>query len=240
MTSFDVNKFRLQFPLLCGSKPSVNLDSEQKAKQSKVEPVIYFDNGATTQKPHCVINSYQAYYQNYNANVHRASHSLSAKATMAFEQARQNVQKFINAKSEKEIIWTKGATESINLIANTLGKQILNLNDEIIISVSEHHANIVPWQLIAEQTGAIIRVLTLEENGQIDIDAYEALLNDHTKLVCCTHVSNVLGKINPIDVIVKKAKQVGAITVIDGAQAVAHFPVDVQRTRLRLLCVFRT
>ncbi|MCW8865474.1 MAG: aminotransferase class V-fold PLP-dependent enzyme, partial [Colwellia sp.] len=174
------------------------------------------------------IESYQSFYQEYNANVHRASHTLSAKATAAFEQARCEAKNFIQAKSIKEIIWTKGATESINLIANTLGNQILASGDEIIVAVSEHHANIVPWQLLAKRTGAVVKVLALEADGRVDMSAFDALIGDKTKIVCCGHVSNVLGKINPIEQVIAKAKAVGAISVIDGAQAVAHFSVDVQ------------
>jgi len=202
---------------------------EQKLfSESQKKHLVYFDNGATTQKPYCVVESYQSFYQEFNANVHRASHALSAKATSAFEQARQYTKDFIHAKSIKEIIWTKGATESINLIANTLGDQILTPNDEIIIAVSEHHANIVPWQLLAKRTGAYIKVLTLEQDGRIDLSAFEELINERTKIVCCSHISNVLGKLNPIEVIVAKAKAVGAISIIDGAQAIAHISIDVQ------------
>ena len=163
-----------------------------------------------------------------NANVHRASHALSAKATTAFEQARNSIKTFINAKSNKEVIWTKGTTESINLIAMSLGRKILDRGDEIILAVSEHHANIVPWQLIAEQTGAIIKTVGLDEMGRVDVLAFEGYLNPKTKIFCCAHLSNVIAKINPLSELIQKAKSVGAITVIDGAQAVAHFPIDVQ------------
>ena len=227
MNRFDVKKFRQQFPLLCRNSQTSGVPFPENAVED-ASTFVYFDNGATTQKPNCVIDSYQLFYQTYNANVHRASHALSAKATSTFEQVRGKVKDFINAKSINEIIWTKGATESVNLIANTLGHQILSPSDEIIIGVSEHHANIVPWQLIAKQTGAIVKVLTLDEEGRFDLLAFEKLINDKTKIVCCGHVSNVIGKINPIEAIIAKAKTVGAITIIDGAQAVAHFPVDVQ------------
>ena len=216
MKNFDPNYFCQQFPLL-----TENLSSQDK-------PIIYFDNAATTQKPICVIDSYKTYYHNFNANVHRASHALSAKATTAFEKVREDVKRFIHAKSSKEIIWTKGSTESLNLIACTLGEQIVNRGDEIIVAVSEHHANIVPWQLLAKKKGAVIKVLTLDENGVVDVNAFEKLINTKTKIVCCSHISNVIGKINPIKAIVEKAKAVGAISVIDGAQAIAHVPVNVQ------------
>ncbi len=228
MKSFDVKKFRQQFPLLGRNNHSVNSHAQKNPAQEVSNTFVYFDNGATTQKPNSVIDSYQLFYQEYNANVHRASHALSAKATAAFEQARSYAKDFINAKSIKEIIWTKGATESINLIANTLGQQILSPGDEIIIAVSEHHANIVPWQLLAEQTGAVVKVLPLEVDGRIDLVNFDQLINDKTKIVCCGHVSNVLGKLNPIEILIVKAKAAGAVTIIDGAQAVAHFPVDVQ------------
>lgn len=220
MKHFEAKKFRQHFPLI------VNYDLETPTNNKNT--LVYFDNGATTQKPACVIDSYQDFYQNVNSNVHRASHQLSAKATTAFEQARLSVKKLINAKSEKEIIWTKGASESINLVAASLGKTILNTDDEIIVAVSEHHANIVPWQLIAEQTGAVIKVLPLTVSGSVDLGEFDQLLNKRTKIVCCAHISNVIGKINPIKELVAKAKSVGAITIIDGAQAIAHFTIDVQ------------
>ena len=220
MKHFESTAFRQHFPLI--------VNNESLTSTAGKNPLVYFDNGATTQKPECVIDTYQDYYQNINANVHRASHGLSAKATSAFEQARESVKSFINANSSKEIIWTKGTTESINLVASSLGRQILNSGDEIILAVSEHHANIVPWQLIASQTGALIKVLALDTSGRIDLADFDSLLSDRTKIVCCAHVSNVLAKINPINELITKAKSVGAITIIDGAQAIAHFPADVQ------------
>lgn len=216
MKNFESNHFKLQFPLLT------------KKLSGQNNSIVYLDNAATTQKPTCVVDSYKNYYQGFNANVHRASHALSVEATSAFEQSREAVKQFIHANSAKEIIWTKGATESLNLIATTLGEQIVNKGDEIVIAVSEHHANIVPWQLLAQKKPALIKVLTLDETGVIDVEALEKLLTSKTKIVCCSHVSNVIGKINPVKHIVEKAKEVGAITVIDGAQAVAHFPIDVQ------------
>ncbi len=222
MKNFDPKQFRQYFPLIV----SKSLLNPLKAKHSSL---VYFDNGATTQKPNCVIECYQHFYQNINANVHRASHQLSDKATTAFEQARESVKSLINAKSNKEIVWTKGTTDSINLIAASLGKQILSIGDEVILTVSEHHANIVPWQLIAKQTGAVIKVVSLDATGKIDLIEFDRLVTNKTKIVCCAHVSNVLAKINPINEMIKKAKRVGAITVIDGAQAIAHISVDVQR-----------
>ena len=221
MKHFEPEQFRQHFSLICNSK-------QLNAPDDKRSPNVYLDNGATTQKPNCVIDSSPHFYQNINANVHRASHQLSAKATDAFERARNSVCTFINAKSNKEIIWTKGTTESINLIASSLGGMILSQGDEVILTVSEHHANIVPWQLIAKQTGAVVQVLTLDEAGRVDLIEFDKLLTDKTKIVSCAHVSNVLGKSNPIVEIVQKAKAVGAITIIDGAQAIAHYKIDVQ------------
>ena len=227
MKNFNPDNFRKQFPLIINNEGT----HEPVGKVRKLDsssPLVYFDNGATTQKPHCVIDSYHAFYQTMNANVHRSSHALSTKATTAFEHARNNVQNYINAKSNKEIIWTKGTTESINLIAMCLGRTMLNKGDEIILALSEHHANIVPWQLIAEQTGAIIKIVELDSHGCVSLSFFDSVLSDKTKVFCCAHVSNVIGKINPIVELIQKARSVGAISVIDGAQAIAHFPIDVQ------------
>lgn len=214
MSCFDPLEFRRQFPLL--------------QKNVNEKPLIYFDNGATTQKPHCVLDAYQDYYSTSNANVHRASHVLSARATRAFEEAREVVKIFINAASSKEIIWTKGTTEGINLIAASWGGSQLKTGDEIVLSYSEHHANIVPWQLVAEKTGAVIKVLPLCDNGTLDESKLAEVITGNTKVVACAHISNVIGRINPLDQIITRAKAVGAITVIDGAQAIAHLTVDVQ------------
>jgi SufS family cysteine desulfurase len=227
MKSFNPELFRQKFPLIVNNEASTAL-LHNTPKNYLSTGIVYFDNGATTQKPDCVIDSYQSFYHTLNANVHRASHMLSSKATTAFEQARDSVKTFINAKSNKEIIWTKGTTESINLIAMSLGRKILKQGDEILIAVSEHHANIVPWQIIAEQTGAIIQTVKLDEMGRIDVTDFEQLLCSRTKIVCFAHISNVIGKTNPVNDLIIKAKSVGAITVIDGAQAVAHFPIDVK------------
>ena len=227
MKSFNPQQFRQQFPLVANAAKTL-LPINENHQNNLVKTLVYFDNAATTQKPHSVIDSYHAFYHNSNANVHRASHALSAKATKSFESARENVKTFINAKSSKEIIWTKGTTESINLIAMTLGRQLLKQGDEILIAVSEHHANIVPWQLVAEQTGAKIKTVKLDELGRVDVSDFELLVSSKTKIVCCAHLSNVIAKINPLSELIQKAKSVGAITVIDGAQAIAHFSVDVQ------------
>lgn len=214
MQSFNVEKFRAQFPLL-----------KNKLNHSEL---IYFDNAATTQKPQCVIDKYQEYYQEYNANVHRASHQLSAVSTSAFENARRSVQQFINARYLEEIIWTKGTTESINLLANSLGDLVINPGDEIILSQSEHHANIVPWQIIAEKKSAMIKVVPLTKTGIIDTKALKSLISPKTKVVSFAHISNVIGKINPINDIIELCKKNNIISIIDGAQAIAHEMVDVQ------------
>jgi len=215
MTCFDYQAFRQQFPLL--------------QNQLNDQPLIYFDNAATTQKPRQVLDCYQSYYQEANANVHRASHQLSARATQLFEQARVKVQKFINARAVQEIIWTKGATESINLIAHSWGLSHLQPDDEIILSHAEHHANIVPWQLVAERTGAKIKVVTLDEEGRLNLTSLKAQLSSKTRIISVAHISNVLGRINPIEEVIALAKTVGAISIIDGAQAIAHMELDVQR-----------
>jgi cysteine desulfurase/selenocysteine lyase len=214
MEQFSFTAFRQQFPML---KSKINGQS-----------LIYFDNAATTQKPTCVIDSYKNYYQMNNANVHRASHALSAKATVAYEEAREQVKKFINAKTNKEVIWTKGSTESINLVAQTWGRSRLQPNDEIVLSYSEHHANIVPWQIVAQQTGAKVKVLPLTQTGQIDVDQLEKVIGERTKIVCFGHISNVIGRINPVEEIIRVANKYQALTLVDGAQAIAHLKLDVR------------
>ncbi len=214
MSAFNIQTFRSHFPILHRKVTSGEL--------------IYLDNAATTQKPQCVIDKYKEYYEQYNANVHRASHQLSSLSTTAFEQSRAAVKKLINAKYVEEIIWTNGTTESINLISSSLGEYLINESDEIILSQSEHHANIVPWQLLAEKNKAIIKILPLKKNGSIDISALEKLITNKTKIVSVAHISNVIGKINPIEQIVKICKKNNVISIIDGAQAIAHQIIDVQ------------
>jgi len=218
MSLFEPSLFRQKFPLI------INHDEGSATEQ----PIIYFDNAATNQKPHCVIKVLSDFYQNKNANVHRGSHLLSANATKEFEMAREVVQKHINAKQTCEIIWTKGTTEAINIVANSWGLDQLTAKDEIVISYAEHHANIVPWQMVAERTGAKIKVLPLNKSGCIDEQQIENFIGKKTRLVCVAHISNVIGKINPLKKIITRAKQVGAITLIDGAQAIAHCDLDVQ------------
>jgi len=214
MKKFNIDVFRKHFPLL--SKRVNNL------------PLVYFDNGATTQKPAIVIDTEVEVYEKYNANVHRASHALSAKATFSFEQARVEVQRFIKAKYLEEIIWTSGTTAGINLIAQSWGLQNLQAGDEILLSYAEHHANIVPWQLVAEKTGAVINVLPLSSRGVIDEEQLESYFSDKTKVVSFSHISNVIGKINPIEKIISLAKKYQAVTIVDGAQACAHLSLNMQ------------
>jgi cysteine desulfurase/selenocysteine lyase len=210
---FDVQKIRAQFPIL---SQSVN-----------GKPLVYFDNGATSQKPQVVIDSIVDYYSNYNANIHRGVHTLSQLATDAYEQARYKIQKHFNAKQPYEIIFTSGTTESINLVANGFAS-LVKKEDEIIISALEHHSNIVPWQMLCEQTGAILKVIPIDSNGELILSEYDKLLSNKTKLVCCNHISNALGTLNPIEEIIKKAHAVGAAVVIDGAQSCPHLQPDVQ------------
>lgn len=214
MTAFNALLFKKQFPLL--------------SRQINSKPLVYFDNAATTQKPQAVIEQTTKYFEESNANVHRASHALSQESTALFEQAREQVKQFINAGSSKEVIWTKGSTESINLVAQTWARAELKAGDEIVLSVAEHHANIVPWQIVAEQVGAKIITLPLSDEGTVSLKSIDTLITEKTKLVAISHISNVIGKVNPVELVIKKAKQVGAKTLIDGAQAIAHIKVDVQ------------
>ncbi|PKG39406.1 aminotransferase class V-fold PLP-dependent enzyme [Psychromonas sp. Urea-02u-13] len=210
---FSVNEFREQFPIL--------------DQQINDHPLIYLDNAATTQKPLAVVEAITHFYLNDNANVHRASHQLSNRATTVFENARETVCQFINASSSKEIIWTKGTTEGFNLLTNVFASQ-LNAGDEVIISTLEHHANIVPWQMLVESIGIVLKVIPLKEDNSLDLAAYQQLLNDKTKFVSVAHISNALGIINPIEEIITLAHQHDIKVIIDGAQAIAHMPVDVQ------------
>ncbi|EIM1709318.1 SufS family cysteine desulfurase [Aeromonas dhakensis] len=208
------DRLRSQFPAL--------------AQEVNGHPLVYLDNAATTQKPQAVLDAINHYYRADNANVHRAAHALSGRATRAFEDARETVARFINAPRSHEVIWTRGTTEAINLVAQSWGVSELRAGDEVVLSTLEHHANIVPWQLVAQRTGAVIRVIPLDERGDLDIAAYLTMLGPRTRLVSVAHVSNALGTVNPVEQIVAAAKAVGALTLIDGAQAVAHLEVDVQ------------
>ena len=209
-----IEQLRTQFPIL--------------DQQINEHQLVYLDNAATTQKPQSVIDAICYYYQTNNANVHRASHALSNQATSLFEQSRVKVQTFINAQRSEEIIWTKGTTEGINLLANVFADQ-LQAGDEIIISALEHHANIVPWQMLAKKTGAVLKVIPLTEQHGLDLTAFHSLLTSKTKIVSIVHISNALGVINPIKEVIELAHQQGAKVIIDGAQAVAHIDVDVQQ-----------
>ena len=191
-------------------------------------PLVYLDNAATSQKPRSVIQRIQQYYELENSNIHRGVHFLSQQATDAYEGAREQVRSFINAKHAHEVIFTRGTTDAINLVAASYGRKHLSAGDEIIISTMEHHSNIVPWQLLCEETGALLRVIPITPSGEIKYDAYKALLNDRTKLVAVCHISNTLGTINPIDRMIADAHQQDIPVLIDGAQAVPHLKVDVQ------------
>ena len=210
----DVQSIRKQFPIL--------------QRTVKGKPLVYFDNAATTQKPQVVIDALSGYYQNYNANIHRGIHSLAEEATAAYEATRDTVQQFIHAKYREEIIFTRGVTESINLVAYSWGMANLKTGDEVIVSGMEHHSNIVPWQLVAEKTGAVIKVIPVNDNGELILDAYYQLLTQKTKLVAVVHVSNSLGTINPAKEIIEAAHKVGALVLLDGAQSSVHLDIDVQ------------
>jgi len=192
------------------------------------QPLVYLDNAATTQKPKSVIDREVRYYENLNANVHRGIHDLSQRATEAYEIAREKVRRFVNAASTSEIVFVRGATEAINLVAQSYGRSRLQAGDEILVTEMEHHSNIVPWQLLCGQTGATLRVAPIDEAGDLRVDVFEKLLTARTKLVAVAHVSNALGTINPLRRLIELAHAAGAPVLIDGAQAAAHVPVDVQ------------
>lgn len=210
----DVNKIRADFPIL---------ETEVLGKK-----LVYFDNAATTQKPKAVIDALKDYYDSYNANIHRGIHYLAEKATAAFEATRTSVKDFLNASSTEEIIFTYGTTDGINLVANTYGRKFLKEGDEILISTLEHHSNIVPWQMLCEANGCVLKVIPIDDNGDIILEAFDKLISEKTKFVSVVHVSNALGTINPIEYIIEKAHAVGAKVLIDGAQASSHIKIDVQ------------
>jgi len=197
-------------------------------RKVKGKDLVYFDNAATAQKPQQVIDALTSYYTGYNANIHRGLHTLADEATAAFEETRHAIQKFIGAAHVEEIIFTKGTTESINLVAQSWGSAFLNEGDEIIISSLEHHANIVPWQMIAETKGAKVRVIPIDDNGVLDMQAFKNMLNSKTKMVAIVHVSNALGVINPVEEIIRLARAQGAHILIDGAQSSVHLDINVQ------------
>lgn len=209
----EINKIRQDFPIL--------------NRQVNGKPLVYFDNAATSQTPQQVIDVIVDYYSNYNANIHRGVHALSQEATDKYEAARKTIQNHFNAKHIYEVILTSGTTHSINLVANGFAS-LLNEKDELIVSALEHHSNIVPWQMLCEKTGATLKVIPMNNHGELDMDAYTNLLSKNTKLVFVNHISNALGTINPIETIIEKAHQVGAAVLIDGAQACPHIKPDVQ------------
>lgn len=213
-TTIDIDQIRLDFPIL---------NQKVNGKQ-----LVYFDNAATTQKPSQVIDAISEYYEGYNANIHRGIHHLAEKATSAYEATRATVKTFLNAKSIEEIIFTRGVTESINLVANSYGRHNIRSGDEIIISTMEHHSNIVPWQMLCEEKGAILKVIPINEQGEILFDEYLKLLSSRTKIVSIVYVSNALGTINPVKDIIEAAHNVGAVVLIDGAQSTSHLDIDVQ------------
>jgi cysteine desulfurase/selenocysteine lyase len=189
--------------------------------------LVYFDNGATSQKPQSVIDAINTYYSFENANIHRGVHFLSQEATAKYELARETIQKYIHAKESCEVIFTKGTTDSINLVAFSFG-ETLKKGDEILISYMEHHSNIVPWQMLCERKELVLKVIPIHENGELNMEVFESLLSEKTKLLSITHVSNTLGTINPIEKMIKQAHSVGAKVLIDGAQSIQHFPINVQ------------
>jgi cysteine desulfurase/selenocysteine lyase len=213
--AFDVREIRKSFPIL------------EREVNNKL--LVYLDNAATAQKPQSVIDALSHYYSNYNANIHRGIHMLAEQATAAYEATRATVQKFIRASSSDEIIFTRGTTEGINLVAYTWARKNIHEGDEIIISTMEHHSNIVPWQIVCEEKKAVLKVIPIDDNGDLLMDEYYKLLSPKTKLVSVVHVSNALGTINPVKEIIDAAHQVGAVVLIDGAQSTVHLDIDVQQ-----------
>ncbi len=213
-TELDVEAIREQFPIF--------------RRQVRGRLLIYLDSAATSQKPQSVIDAEREFYERYNANVHRGAYLIAEEATGAYEAAREKIARFLNAPGKDSIVFTRGTTEAINLVAYSWGWANLKEGDEILLTEMEHHSNIVPWQLIAQRTGAKIKVVPITDDGLLDMDAFERLLTERVKLVAVTHVSNVLGTINPVREICQKAHEVGAVVLVDGAQAAPHLPVDVQ------------
>jgi cysteine desulfurase/selenocysteine lyase len=213
-TTLDIDKIRADFPIL---HQNVN-----------GKPLVYLDNAATTQKPQAVLDALANYYGKNNANIHRGIHQLAEKATTAFEDTRKTVAKFLNSESPEQIIFTYGTTDGINLVAQTYGRMFLKEGDEILISTMEHHSNIVPWQMICEEKGCILKIIPIDEKGDIELDKFDEMLTDKVKFVSVVHVSNSLGTINPIKEIIDKSHAMGAKVLIDGAQATSHLTIDVQ------------
>jgi cysteine desulfurase/selenocysteine lyase len=213
-TTFDVATLRADFPIL--------------AERVHGKPLVYLDNANTTQKPQQVLDALDHYYRHDNANIHRATHLLSERATAAYEGTRATVASFINAPDKREVVFTKGCTEGINLVAQTWGRSTLKAGDEVLVTWMEHHSNIVPWQLVCAATGATLKVCPITDRGELDLEAFDRLLTPRTKIVAIIHVSNALGTINPVAELTRKAKAAGAVVLVDGAQAVPHLAVDVQ------------
>lgn len=213
-TSIDTAAIRAQFPVL--------------GQEVNGHPLVYLDNAATSQKPKNVIDALNQYYSSYNSNIHRGVHSLAEKATNAYETTRVSLQKFINSAEKEEVIFTKGTSESINMVAATYGRQQISKGDEIIISGLEHHSNIVPWQMLCEEKGAILKVIPVSDKGEINLADFNNLLTEKTKIVSVAFASNALGTINPVKEIIASAHKMGAVVLLDAAQAMAHLEVDVQ------------
>ena len=211
---YDVHEIRKDFPIL--------------HQQVNGHPLVYLDNGATSQKPQSVIDAVRHYYERDNANVHRGVHTLSERATNDYEGARDTAQRFINANHRGEVVFVRGSTEAINLVAQSYGRPRLREGDEIIISTMEHHSNIVPWQMLTRQTGATLKVIPISDEGELDMDAYLQMLGPKTRIVSVVHVSNALGTINPVEAIIEAAHDAGAVVMLDGAQAAPHLAIDVQ------------
>lgn len=214
-SAFDVQRIRADFPVL--------------HQEVNGHPLVYLDNAATSQKPQCVIDALVNYYATENSNVHRGVHTLSQRATDDYEAARSKVRRFINAAEDHELIYVRGTTEGINLVAQTYGRQNIGEGDEIIISGMEHHSNIVPWQILAQETGAVLRVVPFNDDGELLLDEYEKLLNPRTRLVSIVHQSNAMGTINPMETIIELAHARGVPVLVDGAQSIPHIPVDVRK-----------
>jgi cysteine desulfurase/selenocysteine lyase len=213
-TQFDVQRVRADFPIL--------------SRHVHGKPLVYLDNAATSQKPSSVIETLDQYYRQYNANIHRGAHALAERATEAYETTRAKIARFLNAPHQHEIIFTRGTTESINLVANSYALSVLKPGDEVLITWLEHHSNIVPWQIACERTGATLKVVPINDRGEVEADQFEAMLSEHTKIVAFAHISNALGTINPVRHFTELAHRAGAVVVIDGAQAAPHMRVDVQ------------
>ena len=212
--NFDVDSVRQDFPIL--------------RRKVNGRPLIYLDNGATAQKPQSVIDAIDRYYSDQNSNIHRGVHHLSQQATQAYEEARETIRAFINAKHGHEVLFTRGTTDSINLVASAWGRKFLQPGDEIIISTLEHHSNIVPWQMICEERDAVLKVIPIHESGELDMAGFRSLLTDRTKMVAIAHVSNSLGTINPVEEVIRLSHENGALVLLDGAQCVPHMRVDVR------------